>query len=59
MDAIGKRQQVPYRLKCKYRLRSVGFSKEKILYVVTWGYRVFLFPLIKKGLYRNYTTKRK
>ena len=29
MDAIGKRQQVPYRLKCKYRLRSVGFSKEK------------------------------
>ena len=30
MDAIGKRQPVPHRLKCKYRLRSVGFSKEKL-----------------------------
>lgn len=37
MDAIGKRQPVPHRLKCKYRLRSVGFSQG------------FSLPFLKKG----------
>ena len=47
MAAIGKRQPVPHRLKCKYRLRSVGFSKGKILPLCYHTgrdfHRVFLF----------------
>lgn len=42
MDAIGKRQPVPHRLKCKYRLRSVGFSQG------------FSLPFLKKGHTKTY-----